>query len=99
MPSELDAIIEHDMSDECPVCRAQDLVEAALLPAVNAWEAASELPRYTLALHGAAGLLGMLLEEGVARDDVETVLGKLLDEIEIHIAQSRAMGGPPQGSA
>jgi hypothetical protein len=87
------------MSDECPTCRAQDLVELALLPAAGAWELRSELPRFSLALHGAAGLLGALLEEGVPRDDVETALSRLLDDIERQITEDKMMGGPPQGTA
>jgi hypothetical protein len=39
----------------------------ALLPAAAAWEMRSELPRMSIALHGAAGLLSALLEEGVPR--------------------------------
>ena len=99
MPIDLNAIIEHDMSDDCPVCRALQLVETALLPAANAWEQANELPRYSIALQGAAGLLSALLQEGVPRDDVEAALGRLLDEIELQIAEEQAMGGPPLGTA
>ncbi len=99
MPIDLKTIIEHDMSDECPVCRAQDLVEMALLPAAAAWELRNELPRLSVALHGAAGLLSALLEEGVPRDDVETALSHLLDDIEQQIAENEVMGGPPQGTA
>ena len=99
MPVDLNAIIEHDTSDECPVCRAQDLVEIALLPAAAAWELRNELPRFSMALHGAAGLLSALLAEGVPRDDVEAALSRLLDDIEQQIAEDKVMGGPPQGTA
>ena len=99
VPVDPNAIIEHDMTDDCPACRAQDLVDMALLPAVSAWEQANELPRFSLALHGAAGLLGAMLQEGVSRDGMETALGTLLDDIESHIAENAAMGGPPQGTA
>ena len=27
MPIDLNTLIEHDMSDDCPVCRAQNLVD------------------------------------------------------------------------
>ena len=36
MPIDLKAITEHDMSDNCPVRRAQDIVDAVLLPAAAA---------------------------------------------------------------
>lgn len=99
MSIDLNALIEHDASDDCPVCRAQDLVDLALLPAASAWEMRSELPRMSMALHGAAGLLGALLQEGVPRDELEGVLSRLLDDIERQIAEDKVMGGPPQGTA
>lgn len=99
MKVNLDELIHHDMSDDCPVCKAQDLVAAALLPAAAAWEASSGLPRFSIALHGAAEMLGALLAEGVARAEVDAALGELLDEIENQIAEDDLMGGPPQGSA
>jgi len=99
MPIDLNTLIEHDASDECPVCRAQNLVDLALLPAVAAWEMRSELPHLSIALIGAAGLLSALLEEGVPRDDVEATLSRLLDDYEQQIAENEVMGGPPQGTA
>jgi len=99
MPIDLNSITEHDMSDECPVCRAQNIVDMALLPAAAAWEVRNELPRLSVALHGAAGLLSALLEEGVPRDEVETALSRLLDDIEQQMAEDEAMGGPTQGTA
>ena len=99
MPIDLNAIIEHDMSDDCPVCRAQNLVDMTLLPAAAAWEVRNELPRMSVALHGAAGLLSALLEEGVPRDDVEAALSRLLDDYEQQIADDEAMGGPTHGTA
>ena len=99
MPIDLNTLIEHDASDDCPVCRAQNLVNLALLPAAAAWELRSELPRMSIALHGAAGLLSALLEEGVPRDDVEAALSRLLDDIEQQTAEDTAMGGPTQGTA
>ncbi len=99
MPIDLNTLIEHDMSDNCPVCRAQDLVDAVLLPAAAAWELRNELPRLSVALHGAAGLLSALLEEGVPRDEVEAALSRLLDDIEQQLAEDKAMGGPTQGTA
>ena len=99
MPIDLNTLTEHDMSDDCPVCRAQNLVDVALLPAAAAWEVRSELPRLSIALHGAAGLLCALLEEGVPRDDVEAALSRLLDDYEQQVAEDKAMGGPTQGTA
>ena len=99
MTIDLDDITEHDMSDDCPVCRTQDIVDLALVPAAAAWEVRNGLPRYSIALHGAAGLLGILLEEGVAREDIEHTLSRLLDEIEQRIEEDQMMGGPTQGTA
>ena len=61
----LKELIDHDLSDDCPVCRAHDVVEMVLVPAAAAWELKNELPRFSIALHGAAGLLGAMLEEAV----------------------------------
>ena len=99
MKIDLEALTEHDMGDDCPVCRAQDIVDAVLLPAAAAWEQRNGLPRLSLALHGAAGLLGALLEEGLPRDEIERTLSDLLDEIEQQILEDMTMGGPPQGTA
>ena len=99
MHPDLKKLIEHDLSDDCPVCQAQQIVAVALMPAAAAWEQNSELPRFSLALHGAAELLGAMLEADVAREDIEEALGRLLDEIEQRIAEDRTMGGPPQGTA
>jgi len=99
MDVDLKTIIEHDLSDDCPACRAQEIVDLALIPAASAWEQTHGLPRYAVALHGAAGLLGAMLNEGVPRDVLETALGYLLDEFEAQIAEDELMGGPPQGTA
>jgi hypothetical protein len=99
MNPDLEALAHHDLSDDCPVCRAQDVVSMALVPAAAAWEVANELPRFSVALHGAAQLLGVMLEEGVPRKEIETVLADILDDIEAGIAEDKMMGGPPQGSA
>ena len=99
MSVDLKELTDHDHSDECPVCRAQDIVQSALLPAASAWEANDELPRFSVALQGAAELLGVMLEEGISREDIESVLGQLLDDIELRIAEDKALGGPPMGSA
>lgn len=99
MSVDLTPLIDHDLSDDCPVCRAQDIVMATLLPAASAWELHNELPRFSVALHGAAELLGAMLEEGVGRKEVDAALARLLDDIEARIGEERAMGGPTRGSA
>ncbi len=99
MTSDLAPLLDHDLSDDCPVCRAQDVIQMALLPAAAAWELNNELPRFSIALHGAAELLGAMLVEGVERGDIEAALERLLDDIEARIAEDRVMGGPPKGSA
>lgn len=99
MPVDLKEIVTHDSTENCVACRAQDLVAQALIPAAAAWETTSGLPRYSVALHGAAGLLGIMLDEGVPRQDIEDAITTLLDDIESQIAEDETMGGPPQGSA
>lgn len=99
MASPLDHLIQHDMSDDCEVCRAQDIVAMALIPAAAAWEGDNGLPRFSVALHGAAELLGAMLQDGIPREAVEAALAELLDDIELRIAEDEALGGPPQGSA
>lgn len=99
MAVDIEDIVTHDATDECIACRAQDVVFQSLLPAAAAWESASGLPRFAVALHGAAGLLATMLQEGVARTDVEGALSRLLDDVERQIAEDKAMGGPSQGTA
>ena len=99
MANQLDELVHHDQTDDCPVCRAQNFVDLALIPAVAAWEHNNELPRFSLALHGAAALLGVMLQEGVNRDEIDAALSEHLDDIQRQIAEHDTMGGPPQGSA
>ena len=99
MTADLDHLIQHDLSDDCLVCRAQDVVAMALMPAAAACEVDNGLPRFSVALHGAAELLGAMLRDGCARDAVEAALAELLDDIELRIAEDEALGGPPQGTA
>ena len=99
MIRELEVIVTHDSTDDCVACRAQQFVQMALVPAAVAWEATAELPRFSIALHGAAGLLGIMVADGIPRHDIEDALSGLLDEIEQEIAEDRTMGGPPQGTA
>ncbi len=99
MAFDLDELTDHDASKDCPVCRAQQVVEGALVPAAASWEVHHELPRFSLALHGAAGLLGAMLEEGIPRDEIMAALSHALDDIEQQIAEDKTMGGPSMGSA
>ncbi len=99
MSPRLDHLTQHDLSDDCDVCRAQDVVAMALLPAAAAWEADNGLPRFSVALHGAAELLGAMMRDGIARDVVEAALAEVLDDIALGIAEDEALGGPPQGNA
>ena len=95
----LDEIAHHRAEEDCPACRAQEIIERALLPAAAAWESNESLPRFSFALHGAAGLLGMMLEEGLSRQDIAPALSTVLDDIERQIIEKRVLGGPTQGSA
>lgn len=99
MSIDLNSLVEHDLSEDCPICRTLDIVHVALLPAAAAWELNSQLPRFALALHGAAGLLGAMLEEGVPREEIDTAMRTLLDDIESQIDEDKAFGGPPRGTA
>ena len=68
MTIDLETLANHDLSDDCAVCRAQDVVSMALIPAAAAWELANELPRFSIALHGAASLLGTVVSAfGIAQ--------------------------------
>ena len=99
MPISLEELVTHDNSEECVACRARDFVSQIVVPAAEAWERSTDLPRFSIALHAAAGLLGGALEEGASREDIESALSRLLDEIEEQLTENRAMGGPPQGTA
>ena len=99
MPSRLQDILTHDDTEDCVVCRSRELVAQIVVPAAAAWEATMNLPRFSLALHGAAGLLATMLAEGVARDELEGALSDLLDEIQAQVAEDQVMGGPTQGTA
>ena len=99
MSVNFEELTHHDNSDDCPVCIAQEIVARALIPAAAAWELNDDLPRFSVALHGAAGLLGVMLEEGLSREDIEAALSTVLDDIESQITEHAALGGPTQGSA
>jgi hypothetical protein len=99
MKIDLDDIATHDESEDCVACRAQDLVSFMLVPAVAAWEHANQLPQHALSLHGAAALIGFMIQEGVRREDIERAVGKLVDDMELQIAEDKVFGGPTQGTA
>ena len=96
---DLTPLLDHDFSDDCRICRTQDVIQIALLPAAAAWELNNELPHFSVALHGAAELLGAMLMEGADRSDIEAALGRLLDDVEARIEEDQVMGGPPKGNA
>jgi hypothetical protein len=54
MAFDLDELTDHNGTGDCPICRAQQVVDGALVPAAASWEVHHELPRFSLALHGAA---------------------------------------------
>jgi hypothetical protein len=99
MTAPLEALLDHDNTDECVACRARDFAEEVLIPAVAAWEASADLPPMALGLHGAVGLLGAMLAAGVPREELDESVSRLLDEIETQSAEDRALGGPAQGTA
>ena len=92
-------IIAHDEADDCPVCRAQDIVSFSLVPAVAAWEEAHQMPHHSLAVHGAASLMAFMIQNGVARKDIEEAVAHILDDYELQMAEEGLLGGPHQGSA
>jgi hypothetical protein len=95
----LGAVVDHAGDDDCSTCRAQEIAASILVPAVAAWEAVQSLPRFSLALQGAAGLIGTMLEDGFDRHEVEEALARALDDVEQQIAEDKTFGGPPQGTA
>ncbi|MDA0241094.1 MAG: hypothetical protein O3A84_13850 [Proteobacteria bacterium] len=99
MSIDIEVLLEHDHSDDCPICRTTDVVAFTLMPAAASWEQAYELPHLSVALHGAAQFLGVMMQEGADRADLENALGVLLDDIEEQIAEDRTLGGPTQGNA
>ena len=92
-------IITHDESDDCPVCRAQEIVNFSLVPAVAAWEEAHQMPRHSIAVHGAASLMALMIQNGVAREDIEKAVAHILDDYEMQMAEEGLLGGPHQGTA
>jgi hypothetical protein len=40
-----------------------------------------------------------MMDDGVPREAIDDALRQLLDEIEQGLAEDKAMGGPPQGTA
>ena len=94
MHNDLQKLLAHEYSDDCIVCRAQDVVEFSLVPAAPAWETANELPQYSVALNGAAQLLAAMIADGLSRNDVEEALKHLLNDLEAQIKKEGVFGGP-----
>lgn len=99
MKVDLEDLITHDSSEDCVACRAQDIVGFSLIPAMAAWEEAYQLPRHSLPIHGAAALIAYMMQSGLARNEIESVISQLLDEYEMQIAEEGILAGPTQGSA
>ena len=99
MNNNLEELITHEYSEDCMVCKAQDVVAFSLVPAAAAWETANELPQYSVALNGAAQLLAAMIADGLSRNDVEEALKTLLDDLEAQIKEEGVFGGPTQGNA
>ena len=99
MTVNLNELVEHNDTDDCPVCRALDFTYAVVAPAVASWEQSNEFPKMSLALNGAVALLGAMLEEGVPRNELDKTVAALLDDIEQQITEDGVLGGPTQGTA
>jgi hypothetical protein len=57
------------------------------------------MPRHSVAVHGAASLMAFMIQNGVARKDIEEAVAHILDEYEMQIAEEGLLGGPHQGTA
>ena len=90
--------LPHVVTGTKPSCPAA-LCYPARTPAAAAGESKSELRRFAVARHGAAELRGVMLQDGVERQEVDAALSALLDEIEQRISEDQVMGGPPEGTA
>ena len=99
MSTPFEKIITHDASDDCVACRAQEIVYASLIPAVAAWEDSYQMERHALSIHGAAGLMAFMMQNGVARDEIEKAVATLLDDYEMQMAGEGLLSGPHQGTA
>lgn len=99
MKPDFDNFIVHDSSDDCVACRAQDIVNYNLVPAVAAWEDAYQMPRHSLSVHGAASLMAFMLQNGVSREEIESAVARVLDDYEMQIAEEGLLAGPHQGTA
>jgi hypothetical protein len=96
----LESWITHDHYVDCIACRCSELAANIVGQAVAAWEVSKDLPRGSLALFGAAGLLAALLVDGYSRQEIEKALSELLDEIETDVAAAvSALGGLSGGNA
>ena len=99
MNNDLKKILAHEYSDDCMVCRAQDVVAFSSVPAAAGWETANELPQYSVALNGAAQLLAAMIADGLSRSGVKEALKRLLGDLEAQIKEDGVFGGPTQGNA
>ena len=66
---------------------------------VRAYEEAHQMARYSLAVHGAASLMAIMIQNGVARKDIEEAVAHILDDYEMQMTEEGLLGGPHQGTA
>ena len=57
------------------------------------------MPRHSIDVHGAASLMALMIQNGVAREDIEKEVAHILDDYEMQMAEEGLLGGPHQGTA
>jgi hypothetical protein len=57
------------------------------------------MPLFVVAVHGAASLMAFMIQNGVARKDIEEAVAHILDDYELQMAEEGLLGGPHQGTA
>ena len=97
---DIDELVAHVEDKDCDVCIARSLATSVVAPAVAMWEVSHRLPRCSLALHGAVGLLATMLDEGYSREEIDAVVADMLDEIEAERqGWNMLLDSMPEGSA
>ncbi len=57
------------------------------------------MPRHSLAVHGAASLMALMIQNGVVREGIDKAVAHILDDYETQMAEEGLLGGPHQGTA
>ena len=57
------------------------------------------MARYSLAVHGAASLMAFMIQNGVARKNIEEAVAHILDDYEMQMAEEGLLGHHHQGTA